>query len=71
MGKTDLLHMFSYCQNDGEGGPQWYYDAWLPSLSLQVRLSAGSPSGLALSLYKCAAVWRAVYGPSATERRCK
>ena len=26
-------------------------------------------SGLAWSLYKCASLWRAVYGPSATERR--
>ena len=30
--------------------------------------SAGTPSSLAWSLYKCAALWRAVYGPSATER---
>ena len=29
---------------------------------------AGSPSGLARSLYKCAALWRAVYDPAATER---
>ena len=28
-------------------------------------------SGLAWSLYKCAALWRAVYGPSATERPLK
>ena len=44
------------------------YDAWFPSLSSQVRVSAGSPSGLAWSLYKCVALWRTVYGPSATER---
>ena len=44
------------------------YDAWLPSMSLQVRVSAGSPSGLAWSLYKCAALWKTAYGPSATER---
>ena len=44
------------------------YDAWLPSVSLQVRVSAGSSSGLAWSLYKCAVLWQTVYGPSATER---
>ena len=44
------------------------YDAWLHKESLQVRVSAGSPSGLAWSLYKCAALWRAVYGPSAIKR---
>ena len=33
------------------------YDAWLRSVSSQVRVSAGSPSGLARSLYKCAALW--------------
>ena len=27
-----------------------------------------SPSGLAWLLYKCSALWRAVYSPSATER---
>ena len=50
--------------------PPWPsgYDAWLPNVSLQVRVSAGSPSGLAWSLYKCAALWRAVYGPSSIER---
>ena len=50
--------------------PPWPsgYDAWLPSVSSQVRVSAGSPSGLAWSLYKCSALWRAVYGLSATER---
>ena len=31
-------------------------------------ISACSTSGLAWSLYKCAALWRAVYGPSGTER---
>ena len=38
--------------------PPWPsgYDAWLPSVSSQVRVSAGSPSGLACSLYKCAAL---------------
>ena len=44
------------------------YDAWLPSVSSRVRVSAGSLSGLAWSLYTCAALWRTVYGPSATER---
>ena len=44
------------------------FDAWLPSVSLQVRVSAGSRSWLAWLLYKCAALWKAVYGPSATER---
>ena len=44
------------------------FDAWLPSVNSQVRVSAASPSGLAWSLYKCVASWRAVYGPSATER---
>ena len=44
------------------------YDAWLPRVSSQVRVSAGSSRGLAWSLYKCAALWRTVYGPSATER---
>ena len=40
------------------GDPPWPsdYDAWLPSLSSQVRVSAGSQSGLAWSLYKCAAL---------------
>ena len=42
------------------------HDAWLPSVSSQVRVSAGSSSRLAWSLYKGAALWRAVYGPSAT-----
>ena len=40
----------------------------LPSVISQVRVPAGSPSGLAWSLYKCSALWRAVYGLSATER---
>ena len=50
--------------------PPWPsgYDAWLPSVSSQVRVSTGSPSGLAWSLYKCSALWRAAYGLSATER---
>ena len=43
-------------------------DAWLPSLRSQVRDSAGSPSELTWSLYKCVALLRAVYGPSATVR---
>ena len=50
--------------------PQWpsgYY-AWLPSVSSQVRVSTGSSSVLAWSLYKCAALWRTASGPSATER---
>ena len=33
------------------------HDAWLPSLRPQVRVSAGSLSGLAWSSYKCAALW--------------
>ena len=44
------------------------YDTWLPRVSLQVRVSAGSPSWLAWSLYKYVVLLRAVYGPSATER---
>ena len=45
------------------------FDTWLPSVSLQIRVSNGSPySGLAWSLYKCAALCRAVFGSSATER---
>ena len=44
------------------------YDAWLASVSSQVRVSAGSRSWLAWSLYKCAALFRAVFGPSATEK---
>ena len=44
------------------------YDAWLPSVSSQVRVSTGSSSGLAWSLYTRAALWGTVYGPSATER---
>ena len=50
--------------------PPWPsgYDARLPSVSSQVLVSAGSLSGLAWSLYKCAALWRTVYGPSAIER---
>ena len=44
------------------------YDAWLPSVSSQVRVSARSRSWLTWLLYKCVALWRAVYGPSATER---
>ena len=43
------------------------YDAWLPSVSLPIKVSAGSPIGLTWLLYKCVALWRAVYGPSATE----
>ena len=44
------------------------YDAWFPSVRLQVWVYAGSPCGVAWSLYTCVALWRAVYGPSATER---
>ena len=40
--------------------PSGYDASWLPSVSSQVRVSAGSPSGLAWSLYKCAALWKAV-----------
>ena len=43
-----------------------YYDTWLPIVSSQVR--AGSPSELAWSLYKSAALWSAAYGPSAAKR---
>ena len=51
-------------------GPPWPSgnDAWLPNVSSQVRVSAASPNGLAWSLYKCSALWWAVYGPSATKR---
>ena len=55
-----------------DGDPPWPsgYDAWLPSVTLQVRVSAGSLfiSELTWSLYKCVVLWRAVYGPSASER---
>ena len=44
------------------------YDAWLASVSSQVRVSPGSLNRLTWSLYKCAAFWRAVHGPSATKR---
>ena len=44
------------------------YDDWLPIVGSQVRVSAGSPSGLAWSLYKCEALWRAVCDHFATER---
>ena len=44
------------------------YDTWLQSISLQVRVSAGSPRGLAWSLYKCAVLCRGDLGPSATEK---
>ena len=44
------------------------YDVCLPSVITQVQVSAGYPSGLAWSLYKCAALWTAVYGASVTER---
>ena len=43
-------------------------DAWLPSMRLQVRVSSGSASRLAWSLYKCAALWKALYAPFAPER---
>ena len=45
-----------------------WLDAWLPSVSFHVLISAGSPSGLAWSLYKCAVLQRAFYGSSATKR---
>ena len=62
--------MIPYMQMIFSKDPPWPsgYDAWLPSVSSQVRVSAGSPSGLAWSLYKCSALWTAGYGPSATER---
>ena len=34
----------------------------------RLGISAGSPSRLAWCLYTCKALWRANYGPSATER---
>ena len=37
-------------------------------MSSQVQISAVSPSGLARSLYKRGALWRAVYGLSANGR---
>ena len=37
-------------------------------MSLKVRVSAGSPSALTRTLYKCAALRRAVHDPSVTER---
>ena len=43
------------------------YDACLPSMSSQVLNADGSPIGLAWLLYKCAALWRAVYGSYATK----
>ena len=39
---------------------------WLYQLLFTYRSIC--PSGLAWSLYKCVALWRTVYGPSATER---
>ena len=64
------VRMITMKVNSVTRDPPWPsgYDAWLPSLSSQVRVSAGSPSGLDWSLYKCSALWRAVYGLSATER---
>ena len=43
---------------EGQRDPPWPsgVNAWLPSMSSQVRVSTGSPSGLALPLYKCAAL---------------
>ena len=43
--------------------PTWPsgYNAWLPSVSWQVRVSAGSLSGLAWALYKCAVLLGALY----------
>ena len=43
--------------------PTWPsgYNAWLPSVSSQVRVSAGSPSGFTWSLYKCVVLLRALY----------
>ena len=41
-------------------------DAWLPSVSLQVPFSAGSPCEVAWSLFMSAALWRAVYGSPVT-----
>ena len=40
------------------GDPLWPsgYDGWLSSFSLLVQVSAGSSSGLAWPLYKCAAL---------------
>ena len=36
--------------------------------SYEFRISLDPPSGLAWSLYKCGALWMAVYGSSATKR---
>ena len=43
------------------------YDTWLPSVSSQIKISAGSPNGLPWSLYECSVLWKAVCG-SATKR---
>ena len=62
--------MNRYCRSlQIQRDPPWPsgYDASLPSVSLQVRVSAGSPSGLAWSIYKCAVLLRTGCGPSATE----
>ena len=34
-----------------------------------VRVSAGSPSGMGWSLYKCVALWRAAYGPAGVQQK--
>ena len=51
-----IKYIFYLFQRD----PWWPsdYNAWLPSARSQVRMSIRSPSGLAWSLYKCAALWR-------------
>ena len=36
-------------------------DAWLPSVSSQVRFSTGPQSELAWLLYKCAVFWMAMF----------
>ena len=40
----------------------------IPGYQAQVRRFESSLRALAWSLNNCAALWRAVYGPSATER---
>ena len=65
--ETCGLHKATFPLYGGSvGDPPWRSDYAVPGVSSQVRVSAGPPSGLAWSLYKCAALWMAVYGPSAT-----
>ena len=52
------------------GNPLWPsgYDAWLPSVASQDRISTEYLSRLAWLVYKCAALWLAVWGSFATKR---